>query len=832
MKKQSTILLLLLLITGTTSYAQQVPILEYVVDANGQVLITVASTVDHYYVLHVRHTPSSAFEQATAMVIGKNGTSTLTESLSAYPEAHYKVTEHLITQPADTDMDGKNDMVEYADLTTQSPLNAAPTIDFQNGVVYIPDRLTFKKLSYIAPSNPNPALNNLEAVKFYITDRESEDPKLYFVNSNTHSLHTDFASAIGLFNNGTLMTGSIIFHPSVVAPNGTLGTYRFIFKSNNVFSFKYVQKAIELLAANLPFLKNNLCYYPLPQVGLPLYIQEKATYDASRICVTLESDLFANVEYLALHPAEGFGFLRVMPLDETPNSRDLVLYEALPNDLPRVGGIITTVMQTPLSHVNLRAIQDNIPNAFIRDAITQPDIAALIGKWVYYKVEQSNFTIREASQQEVDAFYETKRPKVMQIPIRDLSQTKIRPLDSISFAQSVSFGAKCANVATMRRFGFPDGTIPNGYGIPFYFYDEFMKYNGFYDQARNMIANPLFQSDFEVKIERLEDFRKKIKSAQMPVWMMTELKALQESFSSETPIRCRSSTNNEDLPGFSGAGLYDSKTQHPDEGHLSKSIKQVYASMWNYRAFDERDFHRIDHFAAAMGILVHPNHENEQANGVGVSTDPIYQTEGTYYLNTQIGEDLITNPNALSIPEEILLDAVSATEDDYLVINPSNQVPPNNLIMQPVFLDQMRIFLSTIHDEFQVLYHAEGKEGFAMEIEYKINESGQLTIKQARPWARFWNQPQIPIDTSSQKIGLNAYPNPFGDILYVDCTCETEVLFEIYNLLGQKVGETQIDFRKSHRQISTSHLSTGLYVLRGLDKVGGHYFSGKLVKAK
>ena len=30
-------------------------------------------------------------------------------------------------------------------------------------------------------------------------------------------------------------------------------------------------------------------------------------------------------------------------------------------------------------------------------------------------------------------------------------------------------------------------------------------------------------------------------------------------------LRYRSSTNNEDLPGFSGAGLYDSKTQDPDE---------------------------------------------------------------------------------------------------------------------------------------------------------------------------------------------------------------------------------------------------------------------------
>ena len=63
-----------------------------------------------------------------------------------------------------------------------------------------------------------------------------------------------------------------------------------------------------------------------------------------------------------------------------------------------------------------------------------------------------------------------------------------------------------------------------------------------------------------------------------------EISGLQNSLPDGTPLRCRSSTNNEDLPGFSGAGLYDSSTHRPDEGHLSESIKQVYASLWNYRA--------------------------------------------------------------------------------------------------------------------------------------------------------------------------------------------------------------------------------------------------------
>ena len=43
--------------------------------------------------------------------------------------------------------------------------------------------------------------------------------------------------------------------------------------------------------------------------------------------------------------------------------------------------------------------------------------------------------------------------------------------------------------------------------------------------------------------------------------------------------RCRSSTNNEDLVGFNGAGLYDSFTHRPDEGlAVIRKISQMHPS--------------------------------------------------------------------------------------------------------------------------------------------------------------------------------------------------------------------------------------------------------------
>ena len=329
--------------------------------------------------------------------------------------------------------------------------------------------------------------------------------------------------------------------------------------------------------------------------------------------------------------------------------------------------------------------------------------------------------MREASQEEVNAWFDALRPQEEQIPPLNLDVVSILPLSDISFDMSDSFGAKCTNIATMLDFGFPENTTPNGFGVPFYYYQEFMKYNGFFDEIAELTSQEDFINSRDARDEVLKDFRKTIKDADMPEWMLHELDAMHKTFPEGTSIRCRSSTNNEDLPGFNGAGLYDSKTQHPHEGHISKSIKQVYASLWNLRAYDEREFSRVDHFIASMGVLCHPNYEDEIANGVGVSVDPFFGSENTFYLNTQVGEDLITNPSAQSVPEEMLLDRVLTNDNDFILVQRSNLVDEDSIILGDIYRAGMREYFNVIHDEFAILYEAEDNPTFAMDIEYKNN---------------------------------------------------------------------------------------------------------------
>ena len=229
----------------------------------------------------------------------------------------------------------------------------------------------------------------------------------------------------------------------------------------------------------------------------------------------------------------------------------MVIYEALPNELPRVAGTISTVPQTPLSHVNLRAVQNGIPNAYIRDVLDDPVIAPLIGSYVRYEVTEDGHSIRAATKAEVDAHYAASRPAEPQTPERDLSVTGIKPLSQIAFEDWTAFGVKAANVAVLGTLGFPEGTVPDGFAIPFYFYDEFMKANGFHNRIEQVLANEDFQTDFDVQDDMLDGLRDDIEDADSPQWIVDALTEMHASFPMEplcgtgraqTTKTCRGST--------------------------------------------------------------------------------------------------------------------------------------------------------------------------------------------------------------------------------------------------------------------------------------------------
>ena len=182
----------------------------------------------------------------------------------------------------------------------------------------------------------------------------------------------------------------------------------------------------------MPLLNDNLALH-LRNYELPFSQDLLPLYRDSRINLVFDEHIFPDTAFQALNTGEAYGLLRSRGPDERPQSREIVIYEALPNNLPRVAGIISSAPQTPLSHVNLRAVQDGLPNAFIRDAHENTDIDSLLGSFVHYTVTEDGWTLRAATPEEVETHYAAILPSQDQTPQRDLSVTSITPLSQIDF---------------------------------------------------------------------------------------------------------------------------------------------------------------------------------------------------------------------------------------------------------------------------------------------------------------------------------------------------------------------------------------------------------------
>jgi hypothetical protein len=622
-----------------------------------------------------------------------------------------------------------------------------PGLPISFGARQVVDRALFETL---ARSDDVPGQLGAEEMKILILGVDTPAPELYFLNTKAFQYHYDFATqALGVkesvaeFNSRTYfrddrsnLAGTIIAHDRFEPEPGRRGLYALEFWPTDPVRARHVALAFDLVTEAMSFAADRIAYHPAGDTQEALFAQDRDELERLGVRTILTAELFRGVTYVALNLGEGYGVLSAVDpaTSRPPSIRDVALFTTLPNDLGHVAGVVSGTPQTPLSHINLKAKQNDTPNAYVRGASTDPRIVGLLGQVVRYAVTPDDFELEAATPDQVEAWLERIRPKEPQSPPRDLTVTAITDLDELRHRDVESVGAKAANVAELRRM-LPAGAAPDGYAIPFSLYDTFMTAHGFYDRAQQIIDDPELATDAAEREAALDKLRKQIKKADPPAEIAEAIAELHRKFEPGQAIRCRSSTNNEDLEGFNGAGLYDSFTHRPDEGDLSKTVRQVWASLWNLRAFDERDFHRIDHLAAAMGVLVHPNFDDEVANGVAVTKNPFDPNWDGFYVNVQVGESLVTNPDPNATPDELLVSAIGPNEEyETQYIRRSTLTTGGATVMTPEQITELTGALEIIQRRFKLVYRAADTPGFAMDVEFKIDVAGKLVVKQARPW--------------------------------------------------------------------------------------------------
>jgi hypothetical protein len=564
-----------------------------------------------------------------------------------------------------------------------------------------------------------------------------------------------------------------------------------------------ISEVLNDLSACAPFSAELLVFVPDTPELEALVREHRDQLLAGGVACLLPSELTQGMTFLPHAYGEGYGTLRVLPkgsplTDYGP--RDVVVVDSAPNDISIVAGLISKNPQNQLGHVNLRLGEKHIPNVTVPGIYDSPSVQTLDGSLVHLLVNADRLVLEPASLADAQAFWSAHRPQVRP-PVANLAVTAVSSFGDLRAARADAFGVKAANLAELTHV--LDSAHRNeGFAIPFARYHTFMKDAGLAATVDALAADPRMRSDAPYKRSRLKDLRGRIRAAAFPATWIDDVAVAARSSLGEASLgqrlRFRSSTNVEDLDAFTGAGLYESKTgcyademdgdqagpsrclsaseraslqaevdarraelaAHPErtwlnaiiddlvddtteEKPLSEAIKKVWASLWNERAFDEREYYGIDHRLAQMGIAVTLSFVEERASAVAVTNLQVDDGLPLYRLNSQAGTESVVQPEDPTALAELLTfrrAGVPPVATDIRVLTYSNRVPEGTMVWPASALEEVSRLLFAVHDHFAAQVYA-SLAPLRLDIELKLSRDGQVVFKQVRPYVYEGDEP-------------------------------------------------------------------------------------------
>lgn len=597
----------------------------------------------------------------------------------------------------------------------------------------------FKKLirpeAYkILESNPlSPVFGEIKSVKIVYSIADDE---IYYANSSKFFIHYDFARIVLDYKKG---------HAAFNQEQYTNNSNRLYYLASlNHFTASDIYTLDFFAGDELDCSQIEKVYNKVSQTS---YIGNKLKFYANSTkwesCVSIpkitSDELFAGQNYQPLNPEEAYGYLRKLTLNELETEyighRDIVLLNGIPNDISAVAGIITTEFQTPLSHINVLSHNRGAPNMALRDGWTNPQLETLFNKLVYLKVTLDTFIVREASLSEAQAFWALKEPSKITKLRHDTITGGLINLITTNIDSDTLIGGKAANFSELLKIkinGSQSLPLPEGsFAIPFYYYWQHMHQNSLDVFITQMLADPEFKTNFLYRKQKLIALQDSIISKPIDPLLLMLVENRIKNSGNFSNYRFRSSTNSEDIKGFNGAGLYDSYTGIPGDSEktIEKAIKKVWASLWNPRAFEEREYFKIEQQSVAMAVLVHRSFPDEAANGVVITENLYNEYNPGFVINVQIGEISITNPEGGYVPDQIIWYQFGSTIE---YINHSN-VPgmQGKTVLSESEIQTLATYCNAIHNQYCALNF----ECLPVDIEFKVDwveGERKIYIKQAR----------------------------------------------------------------------------------------------------
>ena len=519
--------------------------------------------------------------------------------------------------------------VSASPLSRISPIQE-PKAELQS-LPAIGSRAEFDSLARVYSDSSYPLSHVL-----FVIDR-SDQNRIYYINSRRYSFHKDFV-------NGTYMSlerGNEFFENNYLKPNrrfilGTLAyqtpvqRWTFEFWEGDLIPADQIKTAAKVISKTF---FAPVAYKPNSSR------QEEVSAVLADLQRVLQSEIAREQVYEPLNLARGLGRVHIIDkLDDHVEIgfNEILVLNEVPIQLPPVAGVIVSKPSTPLSHINLLVKGWGVPNAYIKNAhelLKQYD-----GRWVSFETKRDAYTIKPA---EMDQLREYQRRMSIRLdvmkPRSDLNVRRIVSLRQQRARDVLAYGGKSANLGELINARVPGIIIPDGFTVPFYYYDQFMSENHIDDSIFEMMNDQKFVHDPAYRRGRLTELRDRIQKGAVNEELRSAVLRLAHARYPGRGLFARSSSNSEDLPNFSGAGLHSSVPNVKGDNELIESIKTVWASLWNFEAYEARERAGIDHSKVYMAVLIQEG-INADSAGVMITADPYNRdNKNAVYISAKRG---------------------------------------------------------------------------------------------------------------------------------------------------------------------------------------------------
>jgi len=610
-----------------------------------------------------------------------------------------------------------------------APRNAAPFL------ARIADRASFASLARVyEPGTPYAIEHLLFAIEL---GRGGRPNRVFFINTQRYALHEDFLRAQYLAPN----LDRAALRRLYAAPDRrfVLGTLGWHAESGQWLYEFWEGDAIAPAMLNAVQADLDGAFFTPVTFKANSSAQEGAARTAG-VAVVTEAQILGARDYLPLNVGVAQGRLRIVADIESDQLEDvlptdIVVLREVPLALPPVAGVITDRPSTVLSHVNLLAKGWGVPNAYLKDASMR--LRELEGRWVRLAVTPTGWTVdARPAPATLPARAATARVKPPNLRVEDLL-----PLASLGMARIDACGGKAARLGEIearRRAGRLADTapVPDGFCIPYAAYQRFITRPDVAARIAAAYATPDFDRSRAVRRQALEALRRDLVDLPEPQGMGDTWRAQWTSQLHDAGVFVRSSSNSEDLAGFSGAGLYTTVPNVTRDQDLARAVRTVWASVFNFEAVEARRQAHIPDSAVVMGVFVQRAVDSVSA-GVLITRDPFDATHrNVVYVSAKRGIG-IKVVEGRRVAEQSMWDARSgavrrlsrSAEDTELKLDRSGGVTEQALpAARDVLSDDMVRRLGRVGLRLRALLGGE------QDVEWAIDPQGRIVVLQARPF--------------------------------------------------------------------------------------------------